>query len=85
VIDRSIHGPSAYAEAALEPLRSIRLQFDLRPPSPFRLRRDYALAALGVGVARDLRPVAAGGADRRWRERAGQCAGSTQTDAIREA
>ena len=29
VFDRSIHGPSAYAEAALEPLRSMRLQFDL--------------------------------------------------------
>jgi hypothetical protein len=35
--DRSILEPSAYAEAALEPLRSIRLQFVL------------ALAALGVG------------------------------------
>jgi len=38
------------AEAALEPLRSIRLQFMRRPPSPFRLRRGFALAALGVGV-----------------------------------
>jgi len=47
LLDRSIHGPSAYAEAALEPLRSIRLQFMLR------------LRGARSRIARDIRPAAA--------------------------
>ena len=38
------------AEAALEPLRSIRLQFNLRPASAVPATAGLALAALGVGV-----------------------------------
>jgi hypothetical protein len=56
VIDRSIHGPSAYAEAALEPPRSIRLQFDL----PLSRRSESALPATSVpwhSAARALRRV----------------------------
>ena len=44
-LNRSILGPSAMAEAALEPPRSIRLQF------------MQALAALGVGLPTTFRPA----------------------------
>jgi len=58
-VRRSIIGPSAKADSALEPPRSIRLQFDLRPPPPFRLRRGKP-SRRSESACRNLRPVALG-------------------------